>query len=55
MWGFSGGGPYTLACAALLPDLVTGAAIVGSLAPRDAPGLDYFTGMGEDNVEGIQL
>jgi pimeloyl-ACP methyl ester carboxylesterase len=55
VWGFSGGGPYTLACAALLPDLVTGAAIVGSLAPRDAPGLDYFTGMGEDNVEGIQL
>src|SRR5690242_21469525 len=36
MWGFSGGGPYTLACAALLPDLVAAAAIVGSPAPWGA-------------------
>ena len=55
MWGFSGGGPYTLACAALLPDLVVAAAVVGSIAPWQAPGLDYFTGMGEDNLEDIQL
>jgi pimeloyl-ACP methyl ester carboxylesterase len=55
VWGFSGGGPYTLACAALLPDLVTGAAVVGSVAPWGAPELDFFTGMGEDNVEDIQL
>jgi pimeloyl-ACP methyl ester carboxylesterase len=55
MWGFSGGGPYTLACAALLPDLVAAAAVAGSLAPWGAPGLDYFTGMGEDNLEDMEL
>jgi pimeloyl-ACP methyl ester carboxylesterase len=55
MWGFSGGGPYTLACAALLPGLVAAAAVVGSTAPWGAPGLDYFSGMGEENVEDMQL
>jgi pimeloyl-ACP methyl ester carboxylesterase len=55
MWGYSGGGPYTLACAALLPDLIAGAAIVGSIAPWGAPGLDYLTGMGKDNLEDVQL
>jgi pimeloyl-ACP methyl ester carboxylesterase len=55
IWGFSGGGPYTLACAALLPDLVVAAAAVCSVAPWNAPGLDFFTGMGKDNVDGIEL
>ena len=55
MWGFSGGGPYTLACAALLPGLVAAAAVVGSTAPWGAPGLDYFSGMGDANVEDMQL
>ena len=55
VWGFSGGGPYALACAALLPDLVAAAGTIGSLAPYGAPGLDYFTGMGEDNVEDFKL
>ncbi len=55
MWGYSGGGPYTLACAALLPDMVIAAATVGSVAPYGAPGLDYFTGTGQDNVDAIQL
>jgi len=32
-WGTSGGGPYALACAALLPDLVTSAATLASIAP----------------------
>jgi pimeloyl-ACP methyl ester carboxylesterase len=54
VWGLSGGGPYTLACAALLPDLVVAAAVVGSVAPWDAPGLDYMAGMGESNVDGIE-
>ncbi|HUY24460.1 MAG TPA: alpha/beta fold hydrolase, partial [Candidatus Saccharimonadales bacterium] len=53
VWGYSGGGPYALACAALLPDLVVAAATVGSIAPYGAPGLDYFTGMGDLNVEEI--
>lgn len=34
-----------LACAALLPDLVTAAAALGSYAPFDADGLDWFNGM----------
>jgi pimeloyl-ACP methyl ester carboxylesterase len=53
MWGISGGGPHVLACAALLPDLVTAAASLASLAPLDAEGLDWFDGMGELNVEDI--
>jgi pimeloyl-ACP methyl ester carboxylesterase len=55
VWGFSGGGPHALACAALLPELVVASATVGSVAPWDAPGLDFFSGMGEDNVEDLTL
>jgi pimeloyl-ACP methyl ester carboxylesterase len=55
MWGISGGGPHVLACAALLPDLVTAAASLASLAPYDAEGLDYFAGMGQENVDDIKL
>ncbi len=54
-WGISGGGPYALACAALLPDRVTAAGLIGSIAPWHVPGLDYFAGMGQDNVDDIQL
>jgi pimeloyl-ACP methyl ester carboxylesterase len=46
MWGLSGGGPHVLACAALLPDLVTAAAALRSYAPFEAEGLDWFAGMG---------
>jgi len=42
MWGFSGGGPCVLACAALAPELVTAAASLCSSAPFDAEGLDWF-------------
>ncbi|MGH7608577.1 MAG: alpha/beta fold hydrolase [Candidatus Dormibacteria bacterium] len=54
-WGYSGGGPFTLAYAALLPDLVTAAATLGSVAPYGPTDLDYFAGMGADNVESIEL
>ncbi len=54
-WGHSGGGPHVLACAALLPDLVTAAASLASLAPFDAEGRDYFAGMGQDNVDDTRL
>lgn len=54
-WGISGGGPHVLACAALLPDLVTAAAALASLAPYGADGIDYFAGMGQENVEDIRL
>jgi pimeloyl-ACP methyl ester carboxylesterase len=50
-WGVSGGGPHALACAALLPDRVVAAATLASVAPRDAHGLDWLAGMGEDNVD----
>ncbi len=54
MWGISGGGPHVLACAALLPDLVTAAASLASLAPANAEGLDWFEGMGQENVDDFQ-
>jgi pimeloyl-ACP methyl ester carboxylesterase len=54
-WGISGGGPHVLACAALLPGLVTAAASLASLAPSDADGLDWFDGMGQDNVDDFKL
>ncbi|GGT41141.1 alpha/beta fold hydrolase [Streptomyces purpureus] len=48
--GRSGGAPHALACAALLPGRVLGAAALVSLAPRNAPGLDWFDGMTPSNV-----
>ena len=54
-WGISGGGPHVLACAALLPDLVAAAASLASPAPWGAEGLDYFAGMGQDNMDDIKL
>ena len=48
--GWSGGGPHALACAALLPARLIGAATVGSLAPHDAEGLDWMAGMGQENI-----
>jgi pimeloyl-ACP methyl ester carboxylesterase len=50
VWGISGGGPHALACAALLPDLVAAAASLASSAPYQTNGLDWLSGMGEDNV-----
>ena len=55
VWGISGGGPHAIACAALLPDLVPAVAVLASSAPWNAAGLDYFAGMGQLNVEDIQL
>ncbi len=43
--GASGGGPHALACAALLPERVTGVVCLASLAPFAAEGLDWFAGM----------
>jgi pimeloyl-ACP methyl ester carboxylesterase len=51
MWGLSGGGPHVLACAALLPDLVTAAASLASPAPYDAEGLDWLSGFSPDALE----
>jgi pimeloyl-ACP methyl ester carboxylesterase len=48
--GRSGGGPHALACAAELPARVHSAAALGSLAPFDAEGLDWWDGMAKSNV-----
>ena len=53
--GRSGGGPHALACAALLPELVTRAAALVSLAPKveqaGGMGASWYEGMTEGNVE----
>jgi pimeloyl-ACP methyl ester carboxylesterase len=53
--GRSGGGPRALACAAILPERVSKAAALVSLAPRDAEGLDWLAGMGPSNTEAYKL
>jgi pimeloyl-ACP methyl ester carboxylesterase len=50
-WGASGGGPHALACAALLPDRVVAAATIASVAPFDADDLDWYAGMGQENID----
>jgi pimeloyl-ACP methyl ester carboxylesterase len=49
-FGWSGGGPHALACAALMSDSCRGAAILAGAAPYEAPGLEWLDGMGADNV-----
>ena len=49
-WGVSGGGPHALGCAALLPERVAAACSIGGVAPFNAAGLNYFRGMGEENI-----
>lgn len=55
VWGISGGGPHALACAALLPELVVAVGSLASIAPYGSPGLDYFGGMGQENVDDTKL
>ena len=51
--GWSGGGPHSLACAALDPRC-TGALSVAGVAPRDS-GFDWTEGMGPENIEEFEL
>jgi pimeloyl-ACP methyl ester carboxylesterase len=55
VWGISGGGPHALAVAALLPERCVAAAALASVAPYDGAGLDFFAGMGEQNIEEFKL
>jgi pimeloyl-ACP methyl ester carboxylesterase len=48
--GRSGGGPHSLATAALLPERVAGALVIAGFAPYDAIDLDFLAGMGELNI-----
>jgi pimeloyl-ACP methyl ester carboxylesterase len=53
--GRSGGAPHALACAALLPERVTRAAALVSLAPRDLMGDEaWYRDMSERNVSWYQ-
>jgi pimeloyl-ACP methyl ester carboxylesterase len=47
--GWSGGGPHSLACGARL-GAAAAVLVVAGVAPYEADGLDWMTGMGEDNI-----
>jgi pimeloyl-ACP methyl ester carboxylesterase len=47
-WGSSGGGPYALAAAAKLPEIVAAACVFASIGPYGEPGLDWAEGLGGD-------
>ena len=55
VWGFSGGGPYALATAALLPDEVAAVCVLASLGPYGAPGLDFLDGMDDSYGEEVRI
>ena len=50
-YGWSGGGPHAIATGALLADRILGVATIGGVAPWPAEGIDWFEGMGPENVE----
>ena len=52
--GWSGGGPHALACAALLPGRCLAAATMAGVAPYQAEGLDWWRGMGQENLAEFQ-
>jgi pimeloyl-ACP methyl ester carboxylesterase len=49
-YGWSGGGPHALACAALLGGRCAAAATLAGAGPADAPGFAFMAGMGEGNI-----
>jgi pimeloyl-ACP methyl ester carboxylesterase len=49
--GWSGGGPHAMAVAALLSERIIAAATIGGVAPYPADGIDWFDGMGPENIE----
>jgi len=55
VYGVSGGGPHTLACAALSPGRVVAAAALCSPAPLDIDHDAWMSGMGQDNVDEFKL
>src|SRR5215213_10482864 len=50
-YGWSGGGPHALACAALLGGRCVAAATLAGAGPADQPDLEFTAGMGEGNVQ----
>jgi len=54
-FGWSGGGPHALACAALLGDRCVATSLIAGVAPSDADGLDWSAGMGDENLVEFEL
>ena len=54
-WGLSGGGPHSLACAALCDERLVAAATLAGVGPWNAKGLDWLAGMGEGNLREFDL
>lgn len=54
-WGLSGGGPHSLACAALCDERLIAAASLAGVGPWNAEGLDWLAGMGEGNLKEFDL
>jgi pimeloyl-ACP methyl ester carboxylesterase len=48
--GWSGGGPHALATAALLGGRCAAAATIAGVAPYPADGIDWFSGMAQENI-----
>lgn len=55
VWGFSGGGAYALATAALMPDAVAAVCVLATLGPYGAPDLDWLDGMDDSYHEEVHL
>jgi len=55
VWGFSGGGPYALATAALLPGMVSAACVFAPLGPHGVDGFDFLDGMDESYHEEVRV
>lgn len=53
--GWSGGGPHALACAVALQDRCLSTLTISSFAPYPADGIDWFSGMADENVAEYQL
>ncbi|WP_276971687.1 alpha/beta fold hydrolase [Ferrimicrobium acidiphilum] len=54
-YGTSGGGPHALACGALLPDRVVAVASLSGVGAYGQDDLEFFEGMGDDNLDEFGL
>ncbi|HYK94150.1 MAG TPA: alpha/beta fold hydrolase, partial [Thermoplasmata archaeon] len=50
VWGWSAGGPLAIGVAARAPSHVAAVALIGTVAPPDSPGLDWFGELGKLNA-----
>ncbi len=55
VWGSSAGGPYALATAALLPEVVSSVCLFAPVGPYGEQGLDFADGMGDGFRDEIRV